>query len=458
MKTRNLLIFLLGSLLFPACLTSCGEDRWAAYAEQTETCRWIDDSLRVWYYWRDEIPSNDELNYFSAPFTFFKSMLSSQDKFSYIDSLNTTASSRSIPYTDYSYGMEFGAAKVSGETTSQYLAPVYYVAEGTPAAECGLKRGDWICSINGEAVNKDNITMLYGGNAIEIGVAHYDAESGSIVPESTPRTLGAARAIEDDPVHYASVIESAGGHRVGYLVYNHFTPGAADGNEYDNRLRTAFAAFASQGVEELVLDLRYNNGGLITCAQLLATMLVPQAQIDQPMAYTEYNPNVSSKYLVYNFDSQLIGGGANLGLKRLFVLTGSNTASASELVVNCLRPYMEVVLIGTTTVGKNVGSINFTSERLMITMNPIVCKIYNAEMDSDYEDGFTPTYEVSELGNVAAFLPFGNPQEALLSQALSVIDGATEAPETRSSAAARLQVSVTESSIERRASGAVVIR
>ncbi len=116
---------------------------------------------------------------------------------------------------------------------------------------------------------------------------------------------------------------------------------------------------------------------------------------------------------------------------------------------------MDVVIIGGTTVGKNVGSRNFSSPELMITMNPIVCKIYNSEGKSDYESGFQPAYSgyvVNEMSDMSRFLP----NEALLSTALGAIDGSIQPPaqeDTRS-----LRVTTLANSIERRASHAVRIK
>jgi len=145
MKARNILILILGTLILPIYLTSCGVDRWKEYAGQTQTDRWIDDTMRVWYYWVDAIPHTNDLNYFQAPFTFFASLKSEEDKFSTIDSLVSITTTRSIPYTDYSYGFQFttNQIEVEGEENA-IVAQILYVADGSPASEIGLKRGDWI--------------------------------------------------------------------------------------------------------------------------------------------------------------------------------------------------------------------------------------------------------------------------------------------------------------------------
>ena len=146
-------------------------------------------------------------------------------------------------------------------------------------------------------------------------------------------------------------------------------------------------------------------------------MLAPSSALGQELGYLEFNNRFNPQIVPFTLNSGLIGNGANLNLNTLYVLTSSQTASASEMVINCLDPYMDVVIIGGTTVGNNVGSRNFSSPELMITMNP---------------------------------------NEALLSTALGAIDGSIQPPaqeDTRS-----LRVTTLANSIERRASHAVRIK
>lgn len=463
MKTRNILIFILGTMILPLHFTSCGVDRWKAYAEQTETDRWIDDTMRVWYYWNEEYPSSDKLNYFQPPFTFFSSLLSKTDKFSVIDSLDESTT-RSIPYTDYSYGFQFTTNRVTIEgADNAMVAHILYVANGSPASDIGLKRGDWIMAMDGEYITEQNYKRLYGSSAMQLTVGYYDAGNNAIIAYDQPLSIASARPVDDNPVHYTNVY-TEGDKRVGYLVYNHFSSGVTDSShEYDNDLRNAFQSFSSQQVNEFILDLRYNNGGLVSCAELLCTLLAPSSALGKEMGYLEFNNRATTPTLPLTFAPELIGNGANLNLSRLYVLTSEQTASASEMVINCLSPYMEVIVIGGTTVGKNVGSRTFANPQQRITMSPIVCKIYNAEGESDYETGFRPSlpeYQVSETGNMARFLPFGDPNEALLATALAAINGSTTPPdeEKEEEGTASLKVTPLHNSIDRRASNAVRIR
>ena len=452
MKARNLLIVLAGLLVMPLYFGGCAVDRWEAYAGRTQTDRWIDDTMRVWYYWKQDIPHTNDLNYFSPPFEFFASVLSEQDgkdgqPFSTIDSLDAPAT-RGVPSTDYGYGFQYTTNHVEDNDTALY-ARLLYVSPDSPAGEAGLERGDWILEMDGEPITENNYSRLNGGEGITLTVGYYDAAQDTILAYAEPQTLAPARTFYDNPVHYRNVYVS-GSKRVGYLVYNHFTGGLTESStEYDDDLREAFSYFATEQVNEFVLDLRYNNGGQLSCASLLCTMLAPSSALGQTLAYLEFNESIGEQEMV--FDESLIQGGANLNLSRLYVLTSTETASASEMLINCLKPYMEVVLVGGTTVGKNVASRAFVNEELMLEMRPIVCKLYNADRESEYAEGFTADVSVDENGDMARFLPFGNPDELMLYTALNLINGTQSGTQQ----AAAQTVTVKYNSVARKASQAV---
>lgn len=452
MKARNLLIVLAGLLVMPLYFGGCAVDRWEAYAGQTQTDRWIDDTMRVWYYWKQDIPHTNDLNYFSPPFEFFASVLSEQDgkdgqPFSTIDSLDAPAT-RGVPSTDYGYGFQYTTNHVEDNDTALY-ARLLYVSPDSPAGEAGLERGDWILEMDGEPITENNYSRLNGGEGITLTVGYYDATQDTILAYAEPQTLAPARTFYDNPVHYRNVYVS-GSKRVGYLVYNHFTGGLTESStEYDDDLREAFSYFATEQVNEFVLDLRYNNGGQLSCASLLCAMLAPSSALGQTLAYLEFNESIGEQEMV--FDESLIQGGANLNLSRLYVLTSTETASASEMLINCLKPYMEVVLVGGTTVGKNVASRAFVNEELMLDMRPIVCKLYNADRESEYAEGFTADVSVDENGDMARFLPFGNPDELMLYTALNLINGT----QSETQQAAAQTVTVKYNSVARKASQAV---
>jgi C-terminal processing protease CtpA/Prc len=337
-----------------------------------------------------------------------------------------------------------------------YYAFVEYVLDGTPAAEAGLQRGDWIVKI--DVKNITDYTVLYGDDAHEftlgIFTREYDAAgtltggyfdlkpSTELAPN--PISMSTARAVEDYPVFKDTIVTSDGGKKVGYLAYNHFSRGVDDeaDTDYDDQLRGLSRKFKTAGVEEFVLDLRYNNGGFLTCALLLSTMLAPEAAIGQEACSLVYNDKMSLKYdYSYNFMTQYLNQspenptgpkGENLNLPRLYVLTSGMTASASEMVINCLRPYYTVTLIGSQTEGKNVGSMPYDTSDGKWIMHPIVSRISNSAGFSDYSDGFPPDYELYEfyeLQGGGAFpldsrdiYPLGDPKERMFAAALTHID------------------------------------
>lgn len=422
MKTKALLCSLACLLLI-----SCGEDRRKEFAEQTAADRWIEKTMRQHYYWYQDIKKPAKgFNYFTEPVTFFNSLLSSKDgkggyKYSYIESFKEEITeTRSISRTDYSYGFDFETYSISG--TTNLMARILYVAKDSPAAEAGLKRGDWILQIGEEGITKDNYALLFGSEATQFIVGAYDIESGDIVAYKTVE-IGSARTIVDPPIHYYDIIETNQG-KVGYLVYNHF-----DSN-YNQAVNELFAYFKAANLSEFILDLRYNPGGTVDNAQLLSSILAPASALSETLGYLEFNDKTNPQKEELLFMKEV----NNLNLQRVYVLTTSQTASASELLMYCLAPYMQIVIVGQQTEGKNVGSSSFANEEQQLVMHPIVCKVYNAENESEYASGIKPTNSVAESSDIVrASLPFGNRNELLLGTALDMIENGydLEEPETR---------------------------
>jgi C-terminal processing protease CtpA/Prc len=209
-------------------------------------------------------------------------------------------------------------------------------------------------------------------------------------------------------------------------------------SEYDTQLNTAFESFNSQGVTDLVLDLRYNGGGSVQTATRLASMITGQ-YTGEIFAKQQWNAKINDYFasnnpedLNNNFTDK-IGSTpiSSLNLSKIYILTTKSTASASELVINGLKPYMEVVQIGDITTGKNVGSVTLYDSPTFgkdnrnpnhrYAMQPIVLKIVNADGFGDYYNGLTPTVQLKEsLGNLDVL---GNSSEPLLSTAIGLITG-----------------------------------
>jgi C-terminal processing protease CtpA/Prc len=191
--------------------------------------------------------------------------------------------------------------------------------------------------------------------------------------------------------------------------------------------------FKSDGISELVLDLRYNPGGSISTAILLSSMIAPASvsQNNEVFSRLIWNELVSQYWLDEegeesdNLISRFVTPEVSLDLQRIFILVTSNTASASELVINCLDPYMEVVVIGSeNTTGKYVGSITVQAKDTdwdNWAVQPIVLKTANANGISDYSNGFAPEFTIEDDFNAE----LGTLSEDMLATAVELITGIT---------------------------------
>ena len=433
---------------------------------------WIESEMRENYYWYSEIPAASSLNYKLGVLDFFDSLLSSKDGkhndssdyfYSYIESTSdVSASTKSISQTDYSYGFEFQIYNMVDQNDNPLgysYAHILYVVPNSPASEAGIKRGMWITKIDGKNITESNYTTLLGSTATKFTMATFETDKRFVAAGDI--NISSARAIEDDPVHYHTIItDQKSGKKIGYLVYNHFTDSKTDGDEkYNKELLALSKEFA--GVDEFVLDLRYNGGGLITCAQLLSTILAPSSALNQTFCNMTFNDKQSPRTYNLSYSSRLISGGTNLNLSKLYVLVSNRTASASELVINALRPYMNkganIILIGEQTEGKNVGSETFENTTYKWEMHPITCQIYNSKGESDfYVNGFTPKYQVAEIDHLDKIFDFGNTDEIMLSKAISIINGTYSATKA-STRSTTTQLRRGKSSLERKATNGVEV-
>src|SRR5690606_8418540 len=159
-------------------------------------------------------------------------------------------------------------------------------------------------------------------------------------------------------VYMTKVIEE-GSNKIGYLMYNGFT------SPFDDELNQAIADLKSQGITDLVVDLRYNPGGSVTSSTYLASMITGQfnGSLYSRLRYNEFWQDLfGNERLSYNFTNQIETQYANeginsLNLTKVYFITSNRTASASELLINGLEPYIDVIQIGNQTVGKNQASI-----------------------------------------------------------------------------------------------------
>lgn len=320
-------------------------------------------------------------------------------------------------------GMEFALKRYPEPNQSLVFGYVRYVLSGTDAKDKGLTRGIIFNTIDGTQINDENFSSLLAPDSYTIGLATYDGTN--VTPTGTSISLTKEEYTEN-PVFLAKKLD-VGSNPVGYLMYNGFTA------DFDEQLNTAFGKFKADGVTDLVLDLRYNGGGSVTTAIDLSSMITGQFK-DQVFSTEEWNADRQEQLGDTNlFDDKIrTGAGINsLNLTRVYVLTTVSSASASELVINGLDPYIDVIQVGTNSRGKFQASItlydssNFRRGEANIghtyAIQPLVLKSLNAVGFTDYYGGFTPDIRLEE--DYANLGVLGEPTEPLLKAAIDNILG-----------------------------------
>ena len=360
---------------------------------------WVRDQLNTYYYWYQHLPSNVSPADFNSPEAYLEAV-----RFRPIDnyySYITTAAANDAFYSDSQFiGFGFGQ-----QTTTTEIR-VLQVYDASPALEAGLSRGDRITHVNGQSVES---MVLNGtiGNAFgltEIGVA---AEIRFVKPAGEERSARMVKRLVTIPTVSLTHVVDVDGRKVGYLFFRNFVrPSAA-------ALNDAFAALKAAGATELVLDLRYNGGGLVDIAVQLASLIGGTRTSGQVMINWVHNDRigpVANRVTRYNETPE-----QTLNLERLVVITTRSSASASELIINSLRPYMPVAVIGDTTYGKPVGqySLNFCEKVLV----PVAFSLKNVNNEGDFFDGIAPTCTAAD--DITHQL--GDPAEASYAEALTFL-------------------------------------
>jgi C-terminal processing protease CtpA/Prc len=449
---KKITLFLL--LILSLFLVNCSNNKNDVVAPKNlEVEDFIWKGLNLFYFWQSNVPNladskfanQDELNTFlsnaNSPEDLFDGLLyntSTVDKYSWIVD-DYVALEEQFQGITKNNGVEFGLVRLSG--SDDVFGYVRYILPNSNASDKNIKRGDLFLEVDGQQLTIDNFrTLLFGDNdSYTLGLASISNNTIAL----TGNTVDLTKVEYTENPVFITKSFSISGQKIGYILYNAFTA------NFDEELNNAFAQLKSDGITDLVLDLRYNGGGSVRSATQLASMITGQFNGDLftrehwndklQSAFEDQNPGA----LINNFTDKLADGTMlnTLNLTSLYVLVTGSSASASELVINGLNPYITVKLIGTQTEGKYVASVtlydseNFTrsgaNPNHTYAMQPIVLEEVN-KLGVNDKDGFDPDILLAEDFENLGIL--GDENEPLLQSALNDITGAARTTVTKKSA------------------------
>lgn len=425
--SRTLLLLMLISVVAVSCtdVPEPDDNNSKAPAETIAVNEFVEVVMKDIYLWYASVPDID-INYEFDTKAYFEKLLHYEDKWSFITD-DVKKLEDSFEGIETSYGWSLGFGRFSD--TKTIFAVVEYVYPNTPAASAGLKRGDFIFSMNGGDITDDNYMDLLNSTNLSISYGQY-GNSGI----SNEKTLSmTALKLNLDPVQFTNIIEH-GGHKIGYLFYAQYI-----GN-YNSSIDAVLQNFVDNQVTDVVLDLRYNPGGTTDAAQHLCSSLAPLDVVngEKNLVKFQWNNKYQEHWISKNNQSQLgitflKSVPVKLGLSKLYIITGKGTASASELTITGLKPYMsQLTTVGDTTYGKYTASITLKPEDFYTNPNdykdfenwavqPIILKYANSQGVTDFKNGFIA--DIPAEDDVFSPIPLGDKNEALLKTAIEDITG-----------------------------------
>lgn len=426
-------------ILIVTLIPSCQDDKWTQEDDNKYINDWIYEAMSFYYFWNNEIPKNTDKTQY--PTKYFESLLYKRntlagDRFSWIQP-NYLELVNSLNGVSSDIGFEYYKTRLSN---SQIVFLVAYVKQNSDAEKQGLKRGDIITAIDNKTINEDNESFILSTNLnnYKLSVSNYT--------DNTTKELNIKvnRSFAENPIYLSNTYE-IDGKKIGYIVYNLFSSDSGNSSyEYDKKLADIFDQFNTSGVNYLILDLRYNPGGSVATCTNIASALVKNRNSDDVFisylfndqyAYLlekEYGDRNMKEYFQDNITSNntTIRNIPKLGdnLNHLYILTGTYTASASELLINGLKPYLgtNISTIGEKTTGKNMASLSIYKTydpKNKWGLQPLVAKVANKENQSDYIEGIAPNIEISDFDSSLKLKQLGDVDEPLLANAIAEITG-----------------------------------
>jgi len=398
-------------------LAGCGGDERSIASTQPLSCSvtdqnlWLAQYMDDWYFWYALAPRPDPNAYTDVGAIFDARLYTGTDARFPSDRWSGRQSTESFNrFFGDGVTLGYGVSVAGLELDRDGSRPLYvrYVEPGSPAQAAGIARGDRVLEINGRSaatvVSSDDFSALS------------PTKEGDVLNISTSRSGGPARPVALtaavyplQPVQAVNTMRTPGGRLVGYLMVKDMISQAA------TPLDTAFSRFRTAGVQDVVLDLRYNGGGLVSVGGTLASYLAGTRGSGLTYAQLLYNDKrASSSNQRFAFSTPA----SALSMPRVIVISGRRTCSASEQVINGLRGAgVQVVSIGETTCGKPVGFV--PTPACGQTYSVVNFESVNERGEGRYFDGFDATCEVADTTFAK---PLGDADEDLLKTALAYAD------------------------------------
>ena len=390
---------------------------WACDPEETptpvvpgqEVKKAIVDVMREWYFWNLELPTSIDIAQYGSNEDLLNAIIFKPlDRFSYL----TTQEAFNNSFVGRNAGHGFGFA-----FTAEERLFVSFVFKEAPAGKDGWERGWEIIEINGKPIASYKTSS--GGYDFQLGPSDPGISNTFTfrLPDGTTTTRTNVKAeYQSNSVLDRRIFEE-GGKKVGYWAYQSFRATAGLSPTRSQEVQNSMEYFQNQGINELIIDLRYNGGGSVAVAEQILNYLIQASNTGKVMYTNKLNSLKFSLNETENFNK--IG---NLNLNRVIFITSRGSASASELVINSLEPYMEVVLIGDNTFGKPVGSFPLsrysrTLETNNVELVPITFAIANSQGKAEYFEGFPANFRVGDSPE----FNWGDPRDLRLAAALQYI-------------------------------------
>lgn len=351
----------------------------------------IYEKFNLWYLWQEELPAVDP-NSLASYSELIDTLKVDVDRWSFVASLEALMS-----YLDEAETKSYGVGFVTDIDRNIRVSHVY---EESPMGKFGVKRAWILSSING--YGSDNIEKMNEAYSSDFPAefTFIDHEGNSVTETFAPETFAMNTVLH-------SSITVKDGHKIGYLVFDAFL------NTSEEELEREFEKFEAENITDLIVDFRYNGGGSTSIAEMLVGMIGGKTVDGQIISNTVHNNQLSSRNhsTTSNYDGPIVT------IDKVYFIATEESASASELVINALEPFMDVQIIGSTTHGKPVGMYVLQVEEFDLAILPISLKITNADGYGDYYNGLPA--DIFEIDDVTH--DWGNENEAMFRTAVTAI-------------------------------------